>query len=115
MIGDWCTRMHVHTAYPTSHQAGWVLAKATMLYNYRLARCQGAITSYIKPYWCIKDDMSVMDGLIMKGRCIIIPKVLQQQAHDHLHVTHMGIEKTKLLACESVYWVNIDVDSENYI
>ena len=27
----------------------------------------------------------------------------------------MGIEKTKLLACESIYWVNSNDDIENYI
>ena len=59
--------------------------------------------------------MAVIDGVIMKGRCIIIPKALKQQALDPLHVNHMDIEKTKLLACELVYWVNIKNDIENYI
>ena len=58
----------------------------------------------IRQYWSIKDDMTVIDGMIMKGRFIIIPKALKQQALDQLHVNHKGIEKkTKLLACESVY------------
>ena len=51
----------------------------------------------------------------MKGRCIIIPERLKQQALDQLHVNHMGMEKTKLLACNSVYWVNINNDIENHV
>ena len=51
----------------------------------------------------------------MKGRCIIIPERLKQQALDQLHVNHMDIETTKLLACESVYWVNINNDIENHV
>ena len=47
----------------------------------------------IKPYWSIKDDMSVIDCMIMKGRRIVVPKVLQQQALDQLQVNHIGIEK----------------------
>ena len=47
----------------------------------------------IRPYWSIKDDMAVIDGVNMKGRCIIIPKALKEQALDQLHVNHMGIEK----------------------
>ena len=47
----------------------------------------------IKPYWSIKDDMLVIDSLIMKGRRIVISKVWQQQALDQLHINHMGIEK----------------------
>ena len=39
--------------------------------------------------------MSVIDGVIMKGRCIIIPKAIQQQVLDQLHVYDMGIEKKK--------------------
>ena len=28
----------------------------------------------IRPYWSYKDDLAVIDGIVMKGRCIIIPK-----------------------------------------
>ena len=51
----------------------------------------------------------------MKGRCIIIQEVLKQQTLDELHVNHMGIEKTKLLAHKSIYWVNVNNDIESYI
>ena len=46
--------------------------------------------------------MVVIDGIIMKGRHIIIPKVLQPQTLDQFHINHMGMEKTKLLTCESI-------------
>ena len=57
----------------------------------------------IRPYWSYKDDLTVIDGIVMKGRCIIIPEVLKQQALDQLHFNHMGIEK-KQTAC---VWVSI--------
>ena len=69
----------------------------------------------IRAYWSFKHDMAVIDGVIMKGRCIIIPEILKAQMLDKLHVNHMGIEKTKLLACESVHWANINDDIENFI
>ena len=59
--------------------------------------------------------MVVIDAIIMKGRHVVIPEILKMQAVDQLHVNHMGIETNKLLACESVYWVNINVDIENHI
>ena len=49
----------------------------------------------------------------MKGRHVIIPEILKTQALDQLYVSHMGIEK--LLACESIYWVNVNDDIENFI
>ena len=51
----------------------------------------------------------------MKGRHIIIPAELKQQVLDQLHLNHMGIEKTKLLICESVYWVDINTDIEMHL
>ena len=51
----------------------------------------------------------------MKGRHIIIPAGLNQQALDQLHLNHMGIEKMKLLMHESVYWVDIYTDIEKHI
>ena len=38
----------------------------------------------IRPYWSYKDDLAVIDSVVMKGRCIIIPQDLQQQVLDQL-------------------------------
>ena len=59
--------------------------------------------------------MAVINGVIMKGRNVIIPDILKTQALNQLHVRGMGIEKTKLLACKSIYWVNINDYIEKYI
>ena len=66
----------------------------------------------MRMYWTFQDDMAVINGIIVKGRHVIIPKILKTQALD---ANHLGIEKTKLLACKSVYWVNINDDIENHI
>ena len=63
----------------------------------------------------IQNDMAVIDGIIMRGRCIILPELLKIQTLEQLHINHMGKEKTKLLACESTYWVNINDDIKNFI
>ena len=57
----------------------------------------------------------MIDGIIMKGRHVIIPEILKTQTLDKLHINHMGIEKTELLACESISWPNINDDIENLI
>ena len=66
-------------------------------------------------YLTFRDAMAVIDEVIMKSRHVIISDKLKMQALDELHVNHMGIEKTKLLASESIYWVNINDDIENYV
>ena len=47
----------------------------------------------IRSYWSYKYDLAVIDSIVMKGRCIIIPERLKQQALDQLHVNHMDIKK----------------------
>ena len=69
----------------------------------------------IRPYSSYKDDLAVIGGIVMKGRCIIIPKMLKQQALNQVHGNHMGMEKMKLLVCKSIYWVNINNDVDNYV
>ena len=62
----------------------------------------------IRAYWSFRDDMAVVDGVIMKGRCIGIPEALKPQALDQLHINPMDIEKTKLLVHKSIYWAHIN-------
>ena len=69
----------------------------------------------IRPHWPYRDKLSVIDGIILQGRHIVIPYSLRQQVLTQLHRSQMGIEKTKLLACDSVFWSNINTDIEGYI
>ena len=69
----------------------------------------------LKLYRSSRDELAVIDGIILKGRYIIIPKSLRVQVLKQLHMNHMGIEKMKLLACECVYWYSINADIEKYI
>ena len=58
---------------------------------------------HVRPCWTYKDDLVVIDGIVIKCRCIIIPVVIKQQALDQLHVNHMGIEKKQNYLDESQY------------
>ena len=50
----------------------------------------------IQPYWTFHDNMAVIDGIVLKGRRIVIPPFLSQQVVDELHCNHIGTEKTHL-------------------
>ena len=67
----------------------------------------------LQPYWSYRDELAVIDGIILKGRCIIMPN--REQVLNQLYTNHIGIEKTKLLAHEGVYWPSINADIEKYI
>ena len=49
----------------------------------------------LRPYWSYRDELAVIDGIILHGRCIVIPNSLRQQLLNQLHTNHMGIEKNK--------------------
>ena len=61
----------------------------------------------MRSYWTLTYYRAVIHWVIMKGGLIVVPEV---QALQQLHITHMGFDKTKLLACESVYWIDMKAD-----
>jgi hypothetical protein len=61
-----------------------------------------------KPYFNIRSDLTTIDGIIMKGSRIVIPSSLQKEMKRTLHTGHIGIEKTKARARDTIYWPNID-------
>ena len=62
-----------------------------------------------------RDEIAVINRIRVKGRQIIILASLQKKALDQLHISYRGIEKTRLLACESIYRININADAENAV
>ena len=53
----------------------------------------------MRMYWTFYVDMTVIDGVMLKERHVVIPGALQREALEQLCVYHTEIEKTKLLAC----------------
>ena len=57
-----------------------------------------------QPYLSFRDEVVVIDGIAIKGRIRKISPSLWKRVWDQLHVNHMGIGRTRLLACNSFYW-----------
>ena len=55
------------------------------------------------------------DGIAMKVKRKVIPFQLQKQIPQQLHSNQMGIRKMRLLVCESVHWVNMNIDIKNTV
>ena len=49
----------------------------------------------LRPYWLYRDELVVIDGIILKARLIVTSNSLRQQVLDQLHTNHMGIGKTQ--------------------
>lgn len=59
--------------------------------------------------------MTLESGCILWGYRTVVPSKLRQTVLQDLHISHMGIFKTKSLARSYVYWPNIDGDIEKPI
>ena len=64
----------------------------------------------IKPYFNYHDELTVVDGLILKGNHIVVPTKLRHSCLATLHVAHMGVNKTLLRARQSIFWPGITKD-----
>lgn len=69
----------------------------------------------LRKYWPFRDELSVENGVITKGDRIIIPRELQKRILEKIHEGHQGMEKCKLRAKETVYWVDINSDIEKMV
>ena len=69
----------------------------------------------LRPFWQIRDDLSVKHScLAYKGR-YYIPKAIREQVLASLHIGHRGMLKMKLRAQQSMYWLGINKDIENHV
>ena len=69
----------------------------------------------LKSYWNCRDELSVLDGLILKSTRIIIPNDCRDEVLEKLHEGHFGIDHTKLRARDSVYWLQINRDIKTLV
>lgn len=68
--------------------------------------------SELPEYKFIKDELSSIGKLILRGRRIMIPEVLKEQVLAVAHEGHQGIVKCKQRLREKVWWLGIDKQVE---
>ena len=52
----------------------------------------------LKDYWNYREDLSLENGLVLKGHRLIVPESLRTQMLSLVHQGHMGTEKCVLRA-----------------
>jgi len=71
----------------------------------------------LKHFRKFREELLLTDDqqIILKGKRIVLPKILQQLSINIAHVGHQGIQKTKTLLRSKVYFKNMDDLVENKI
>ena len=66
-------------------------------------------------YWGARDELTIDNGLLLKGEGVCIPPELYQRTLNDLHEGHKGIAKMQHLTREKIYWPGMDADITEYV
>ena len=62
------------------------------------------VPSVSQSYWTFSEELTIEDGIILKGTRIVIPAKKHEAVLKLIHEGHLGLNKCKLHAKETVYW-----------
>ena len=63
-----------------------------------------------QPYFTYREELTILDGLLVKGSRIVIPTEMRHACLETLHTPHLGLQKTLLRACSSVFWPGMNAN-----
>ena len=66
-------------------------------------------------FWNERGNLTVHEGLLLRGKQIVIPSSLRTDILHHLHDGHQGITKTRENANSSVWWPRLSKDIEKTV
>ena len=67
------------------------------------------------PYGCFRDELAILDGLIVKGNRVVAPSVLFIETLRRLHDGNQGLSATLQRARRTAYWPNLQDDISTMI
>ena len=69
----------------------------------------------VQKYWTFCKELTIEDDLILNGTRIIIPDKKREEILKLIHGGHLGLNKCKMRAKETVYWPGINEQLEPLI
>lgn len=76
---------------------------------------QRSIPPELHPFFAFRDELVLENDIVMKGQRVVVPEELRSTYIEILHKGHSGIERTKQLACDMLYWPNMRPEIEKVI
>ena len=58
----------------------------------------------VTPYFSIRDELSIQDGVIFRGQPMVIPSRLRRHMKQRLRASHLGVESCLRRARETIFW-----------
>jgi transposase InsO family protein len=92
-----------------------VLSKILDIYLVGWPTDRNKIEDCLKPYWTFRDEIHIIDDLVFKGNCLVIPQSLRSEMLNLIHEGHMGIERCRNQVKNVLFWPNITNDIKNTV
>ena len=73
------------------------------------------VSSLVTPYYSVRDELSIYDGLVFKGERLVVPQALRAEIKKELHASHAGLEGCLKRARESVYGPSMNSELRHWI
>ena len=67
------------------------------------------------PYYSLRDELTVQDGVILRGERLVIPASLGKQMKNKLHSSHMGTESCLRQAREYIFWPGMSAEIKQQV
>ncbi|XP_037079231.1 uncharacterized protein K02A2.6-like [Pollicipes pollicipes] len=69
----------------------------------------------VVPYFNCRDELSVHDGIIVRGDRVVIPKTMRKEMLVKLHAGHSGINSCLRRARDFIFWPGMSNDIREYL
>lgn len=66
-------------------------------------------------FWTFRDELSIIDGIIMKGEKVFVPAALRPEMLKKIHEGHLGMAKTTSRARQILFWPGMTTAIEGMI
>ncbi|XP_066022566.1 uncharacterized protein [Pocillopora verrucosa] len=76
------------------------------------AEDRSKISPQLTPYYSMRDELSIYDGLVFKGERLV---VLRAEIKKDIHALHTGVEGCLKRVRESVYWPGMNSELKRWI
>ena len=96
-------------------QADDELAILKTHHNTGMAQNHQASATRATPYSTFREELTIEDGLILKGTRIVILSKQCQAILKQLLKGHLGLNKCKLRAKETVYWPRLNTELDDLV
>ena len=68
-----------------------------------------------RPFWNYRDEITHNDGILFKGSKVIVPNSMQLSMLKLIHASHLGAEKCKRRARDTLFWPGMNAQIEDLV